>query len=544
MGVSSFPHGHAHFSHPHPRAVVITHPVSGSVLQIIPPVAMAMPEAPPPRIIQGMPPLPMHSSMMPAMVAQPVRQVLPHLVSQGVQAVRPHSVGVQAVRPPATSVSMTTPSVSGDIMVTSSTEHHHLPTYHEGDTPSDQVDDGGMVATAKPQISSEKTDNILPSSSSEEREEDRSDKAVEGRPLTSVDKPVVPVQTSEAKATPTVGATPEQIPSETKQHSTLKESHDKSTVSAGKPEQPSVGGGESGRSLDKKVEPDKSKEMDVSAVMHDDVINDIIMEESEDPLCGVKKMKKGSKDEKGEEMEQGLAKEEVGGAKSCDAMEVTSQSELLSSKVIGEGGEIAPEGDSTNERSSDRPKTDISDSHSAIPAGTESLESKTTQTSHSNVSELPSTDSGSKSEDSVKVTSSSGQSSSGGRKSLSLRRHSSSTATSGDGVEGEADVAGGGGDGEGAEEEEESRKASLVDTPTNGKSGILKHTSQFDTPSAAKVREGKREREREVIFIVHHRLVGVYSLPLSLYFMSISPRHSNRERRRMDKSQPHQSMVC
>ena len=214
----------------------------------------------------------------------------------------------------------------------------------------------------------------------------------------------------------------------------------------------------------------------------------------EDPLYGLKtKRRREEEEEDGEEREEGGGmekrsrmeepEEDEGNGPPASPELITSETEVDS----GDPGEMmGPETrDSSDTTDKGESKKDGSNSDST---GTKLLESEPAQISDSKPTAM--SDSTTKSND---KTASSTHESNGGRKCLGLRRHSTgpSTASSGDGVSGEGgergEVEGGGG----GEREEtavgESRKPSLVDTPTNGKGGILKHTSQFDTPSTAKV---------------------------------------------------------
>ena len=122
-----------------------------------------------------------------------------------------------------------------------------------------------------------------------------------------------------------------------------------------------------------------------------------------------------------------------------------------------------------------------SHSNSSIQTGTESLELDSAHILDSKSTTLNETESSKVNISGNAAKPSTGSSESnrgkGERKSLSLRRHSTPDTA--------VNMATSGGEGE---DTTEARRLSLVDTPTNGKGGgILKHTSQFDTPSTAKV---------------------------------------------------------
>ena len=218
--------------------------------------------------------------------------------------------------------------------------------------------------------------------------------------------------------------------------------------------------------------------------------NNDVPEDSEDPLSGLKsKKKRETVSEEGGELEK---REELEGAESKAQ---AGSPELIVMETEVDCGEMDTETrDSSDTTDKSKSREDKSNS------GTELLESDTTQESDPKLttSEAQSTEPSnsttsdriSKVAPSTDKTTSSSRDSNGGRKSLSLRRHSS-TSVGGEGVSGEGDA---GREGGGGEREETataggggSRKPSLVDTPTNGKGGILKHTSQFDSPSTAKV---------------------------------------------------------
>ena len=505
------------------RAVVISHPGSGSVLQIIPshpPVAMATHDVLLPRIIQGAPPLRVHTPAMmgPEMVAQPVQQVL---VPRGIQPGMPPAV--------------LTHNINNNDIIMTSLESHRLPTYHEavshkvleeafarilGDPNASPPRRMGRAKRAPPQrkemdagrdreISQkqlpsegdegdapgdqgevdarlEKSENVLSSSS----EVACAVEAIEDRPLTSG-------ASSGATAMPTINATPTSTIvslTESEGHSRAVQSCDTDTRDSDQPVQLSVGGAE----IEQKECPNITLEV---AGVSTEPLGGVVMEDIEDPLGGVKKTKKTAEKEEGggEKMEQ-AASEKVGGATLSSEAEVKVQSpispELLSSELEEkvEGGMDVERStelnknekmETANVMSDGQAKPSESNSDPAVPARTESLESEAAQKSNSKVTE--STEPGI-SDSIVKANSSGVRSSSEsgeGRKRLSLRRHTTPSASAG-GVESDAAVATG--EGEGAE----SRKSSLVDTPTNGKNGILKHTSKFETPSTAKVRGGER----------------------------------------------------
>ena len=246
-----------------------------------------------------------------------------------------------------------------------------------------------------------------------------------------------------------------------------------------------------------------------SQVERDTTSINTVPEECEDPLCGLKSKRRREREGEGEGGDQGGGEGETekrsrfedkpeleGGDKGKGQAD---SPELITSETEVDQGEMMIDPETHDSSDTSESKKDESNSDSTSTKHAQILDSKplTASSETQSTEQSKSITSDSTTKDKDKTTNSSRESN-GGRKCLSLRRHSTgpSAASSGDGVSGEGgergEVGEGGGGGGGGGEREEtaaggSRKT-LGDTPTNGKGGgILKHTSQFDTPSTAKV---------------------------------------------------------
>ena len=237
-----------------------------------------------------------------------------------------------------------------------------------------------------------------------------------------------------------------------------------------------------------------------------------VAEDSEDPLCGLKSKRRREEEEEEEEDREREGTGEEGmetQSRMEEQEEAEGRGEPASPELISSETEIS--GDYGKEMDSEtRDSSDTSDKSErrenksdpdSTGAKSESDETQMSGSKHTTASVAQTTeqstttmtDGTAKSVTSADLTTTSSRESSGSRKSLSLRRHSTGSSTSSDSVKCDGVSGEGGTSGEvgGGEREETAaggtKKMSLVDTPTNGKGGILKHTSQFDTPSTAKV---------------------------------------------------------
>jgi hypothetical protein len=269
---------------------------------------------------------------------------------------------------------------------------------------------------------------------------------------------------------------------------------------------------EGSTSTEEVIEPENAKIDDQNVVppmdgnMDSQIEGDATSEDSEDPLCGLKSKRRREREEEGEKDEDGEQGE--GGMEKRSRMEEEPEleggdegkgqpasPELITSGTEVDQGEMIMDSETQDSNNTSENKKDESNSDSTGTRHAQISDSKSltaaSESQSAEQSKVPTTsESTTKSDD---KTTSSTRESNGGRKCLSLRRHSTgpSTMSSGDGVSGE-----GGERGEVGEEREETAvgglkkkppTSSLGDTPTNGKGGILKHISQFDTPSTAKV---------------------------------------------------------
>ena len=224
-----------------------------------------------------------------------------------------------------------------------------------------------------------------------------------------------------------------------------------------------------------------------------------VPEDSEDPLCGLKSKRRREREGEGGEEEGETEKQSRTEQPEPDGGDEgkgqAASPELITSETEVDQGETMMDSETHDSSDTSESKKDESSSDSTGTKHAQISDSKpltaSSETQSAEQSKVTTFDSATK--DSDKTTSSSHESN-GGRKCLSLRRHSTgpSAASSGDSLNGEGGERGEVGEGRGAGGEREETAAggsrkSLVDTPTNGKGGILKHTSQFDTPSTAKV---------------------------------------------------------
>ena len=202
------------------------------------------------------------------------------------------------------------------------------------------------------------------------------------------------------------------------------------------------------------------------------------MEENEDPLSGVNSKKKkvgegGGGQGSGPRSRQRVEKVMLftsGGKVEVKVQVVRKTGESAKSGQIETDGDESVKGRAT--------KISESNSDSVVETGTKSLESDTKKSSDSKPSDAKCNET-----DSTKAKQNERDSKEKGGVRKSLRLQSQSTGE----VVSEAV-----GNGSEREEAEGGRKPSLVDTPTTGRGGILKHTSQFDSPSTAKVRQRGR----------------------------------------------------
>ena len=224
-----------------------------------------------------------------------------------------------------------------------------------------------------------------------------------------------------------------------------------------------------------------------------------VPEDSEDPLCGLKSKRRRDREREGGEEEGETEKQSRTEQPEPDGGDEgkgqAASPELITSETEVDQGETMMDSKTHDSCDTSESKKDESSSDSTGTKHAQISDSKpltaSSETQSAEQSKVTTFDSATK--DSDKTTSSSRESN-GGRKCLSLQRHSTgpSAASSGDSLNGEGGKRGEVGEGRGAGGEREETAAggsrkSLVDTPTNGKGGILKHTSQFDTPSTAKV---------------------------------------------------------